>query len=203
MKKTDITYNIPTTTDEFVLVDSLHRGEEAGLVGIYRLYNKQILFFAQKYVKNYQIAEEIVADVFVKLWERRASFSSLYRIRAFLYIATKNKCLNQLRGTSLCESLDDVESYEELLSEDADAFTKIIRTELLKAIYDEVQKLPEKQREVFNKTFLEDKTAEDIAKEMNMAPHAVYANKSRALAALRHNLRLKDAFLLLAVLSSL
>lgn len=203
MKNTDITQDIPAKTDEFVLVNSLHRGEEGGLVGIYRRYNKQLLFFAQKYVKNYQIAEEIVADVFVALWERRASFANLYRIRAFLYIATKNKCLNQLRGTNLCEFIDDVANYEELLFEDAGVFTKIVRTELLSMIYDEVGKLPGKQREVFNKIFLEDKTAEDIAKEMNMAPHAVYANKSRALATLRQNLRLKDSLFFLALLYAL
>lgn len=203
MKNTDITRNISTKTDEFVLVNALQCGEEEGLVDIYRLYNKQILFFAQKYVKNYQIAEEIVADVFVKLWERRTSFSSLNRIRAFLYIATKNRCLNQLRGINHYESIDDIGNYEELPYEDADAFTKIVRTELLSIIYGEVQKLPEKQREVFNKTFLEDKTAEDIAKEMNMALHAVYTNKSRALAALRQSLRLKDSLFLLALLSAL
>src|SRR5690606_18909690 len=200
MKNPDIVRSIPNKIDDALLINSLQNGEEGGLEGIYRLYSKQLLFFAQKYIKNYQIAEEIVADVFVKLWERRVSFSSLDRIRAFLYIVTKNKCLNQLRGTNRCESIDDVDNYEELLYEDLDAFAKIVRAELLKMIYNEVQKLPEKQREVFNKTFLEDKTIEEISKEMNMAPQAVYTNKSRALTALRQSPRLKDALLLLALI---
>ncbi|HLT86339.1 MAG TPA: sigma-70 family RNA polymerase sigma factor [Sphingobacterium sp.] len=202
MKNPDIVRSIPNKIDDALLINSLQNGEEGGLEGIYRLYSKQLLFFAQKYIKNYQIAEEIVADVFVKLWERRVSFSSLDRIRAFLYIVTKNKCLNQLRGTNRCESIDDVDNYEELLYEDLDAFAKIVRAELLKMIYNEVQKLPEKQREVFNKTFLEDKTIEEISKEMNMAPQAVYTNKSRALTALRQSPRLKDALLLLALISA-
>lgn len=202
MKNPDIVRSIPNKIDDALLINSLQNGEEGGLEGIYRLYSKQLLFFAQKYIKNYQIAEEIVADVFVKLWERRVSFSSLDRIRTFLYIVTKNKCLNQLRGTNRCESIDDVDNYEELLYEDLDAFAKIVRAELLKMIYNEVQKLPEKQREVFNKTFLEDKTIEEISKEMNMAPQAVYTNKSRALTALRQSPRLKDALLLLALISA-
>lgn len=143
MKNPDIVRSIPNKIDDALLINSLQNGEEGGLEGIYRLYSKQLLFFAQKYIKNYQIAEEIVADVFVKLWERRVSFSSLDRIRAFLYIVTKNKCLNQLRGTNRCESIDDVDNYEELLYEDLDAFAKIVRAELLKMIYNEVQKLPE------------------------------------------------------------
>lgn len=198
----DIPHNISGKMDETALMKSLHH-EEEGLVGIYRLYSKQLLFFAQKYVKNYQVAEEIVADVFVAVWERRKSFSNLNRIRAFLYIATKNRCLNHLRGTDFSEKTDELYHYEELLYEDADAFTEIVRTELLKAIFEEVQKLPEKQREVFNKTFLEDKTAEDIAQELNMTSSAVYANKSRALATLRQNLRLKDSLFLLGLIFTL
>lgn len=203
MRHTSVIHNISSKADHVLLINSLHRGEEEGLEGIYRLYNKQLLFFAKKYVKNYQIAEEIVADVFVKVWELRASFSTLDRVRAFLYIATKNRCLNQLRNAGAHDHIDDVDNYEELLYEDTDIFTAIVRTELLKLIFDEVQKLPEKQREVFNKTFLEDKTIEEIGQELNMAPQAVYTNKSRALTTLRQNLRSKDSLFLLTLISAL
>lgn len=203
MKITGIINNIPNKIDQVVLINSLCNGEEEGLIGIYRLYNKQLLFFAQKYVKNYHIAEEIVADVFVKVWERRTSFSSIDRVRAFLYIATKNKCLNQLRNTSTHVSIDDIDNDEELLCEDIDVFTKIVRTELLQLVFDEMQKLPEKQREVFTKTFLEDKTIEEIGEELNMAPQAVYTNKSRALTTLRQNLRFKDSLFVLILIAAL
>lgn len=200
MKNAGIIRDVSTKVDDVALIDSLHHDEGKGLVGIYRLYYKQILFFAQKYVKNYQVAEEIVTDVFVKLWERRIAFTSLNSVRAFLYIATKNRCLNQLRGKKYYEALDDVANYEDLLYEDTDVFTKIIRTELLNMIFSEVQKLPQKQQEVFNMTFLEDKTVEDIGKAMNMTPHAVYTNKSRALATLRRNLQIRDVLFLLVII---
>jgi len=176
-----------------ILIHALQTGKEDGLIGIYRLYNKPLLFFAQKYVKNYQIAEEIVSDVFVKVWERRECFYSLENVKAFLYIATKNRCLNQLRVTNIYEHIEELTNYEDLIFEDAEAFTKIVRTEVIKAIFEEVERLPEKQREVLNKMFLEDKTIEEICKELNMAPQAVYTNKSRALAILRQSVRLKDA----------
>lgn len=199
MRDTCTIYDDFTKMPDPDLIQALHRDEESGLVGIYRLYNKQLLFFAQKYVRSYQVAEEIVADVFVTLWERRLQFASLERVQAFLYIATKNRCLNHLRGTNVCDSIEDVPNFSEFICGDGDAFTKIVRTELLKMIYDEVQKLPAKQREVFNRTFLEDKTAEEIAKELNIAPNAVYANKSRALTTLRQNLQLKKSLFLLAL----
>src|SRR5690606_13042990 len=186
-----------------ILIHTLRSGKEEGLVGIYRLYNKPLLFFARKYVKDYQLAEEIVADVFVKVWERKANFNSLDSVRAFLYIATKNRCLNQLRVKHVHENIEDITNYEDLLFEDADAFTKIVRTELIKTIFEEVERLPEKQRNIFNKLFLEDKTVEEIGEELNMAPQAVYTNKSRALATLRQSLRLKDSLYLLALIQLL
>jgi RNA polymerase sigma-70 factor (family 1) len=201
MKKVAIKQDIPNDEEHAILINSLRNGEEGGLVGIYRLYNKRLLFFAQKYVRDYQIAEEIVGDIFVKVWERRTSFSNLNRLRAFLYIATKNRCFNVLRATNAHEPIDDIANYEELLYEDADIVTKIIRTELLKRIFDEVERLPTKQREIFNKTFIEDKTIEEISDELGMAPQAVYTNKSRALMTLRQNLHIKD-FLLLIILNS-
>ena len=201
MKKVAIKQDIPNDEEHAILINSLRNGEEGGLVGIYRLYNKRLLFFAQKYVRDYQIAEEIVGDIFVKVWERRTSFSNLNRLRAFLYIATKNRCFNVLRATNAHEPIDDIANYEELLYEDADIVTKIIRTELLKRIFDEVERLPTKQREIFNKTFIEDKKIEEISDELGMAPQAVYTNKSRALMTLRQNLHIKD-FLLLIILNS-
>lgn len=185
--------------DHAILIHALRNGKEDGLIGIYRLYNKPLLFFARKYVKDYQIAEEIVSDVFVKVWERRSNFHSLDNVRAFLYIATKNRCLNQLRVTNIYETMDELTDYEELLFEDAEAFTKIVHTELIKAVFKEVERLPKKQREVFNKLFLEDKTIEETCKELNMAPQAVYTSKSRALAILRQRLRLRDALYLLVL----
>lgn len=185
------------------LIHALQNDKEDGLIAIFRQYNKTLLFFAQKYVKDYQVAEEIVSDVFVRLWERRDSFYSMANVRAFLYIATKNQCLNQLRVKNRYEPLGQLADYEELLFEDAEALTKIVRTELVMAIFEEVKRLPEKQREILNKLFLEDKSVDEICNELAMTPQAVYTNKSKALSVLRRRLRAKDALYLLLLIGLL
>src|SRR5690606_7164495 len=125
MKKVAIIGDKLYGEEHVAFLHSLRNGDEGGLISVYRIYYKRLLFFAQKYVKDYQIAEEVVGDVFVKVWERRTSFSSLNRLRAFLYIATKNRCLNALRDTNAHGYIDDVADYEEHLYEDTDVFTKI------------------------------------------------------------------------------
>lgn len=178
-----------------VLIGYLNSGNEVGLTGIYRLYYKPLLYFVQSYVNSFQLSEEIVSDVFVKLWERRENFSSLDRVKAFLYISAKNTCLNNLRKNRLVTSIEEIEDYDQILAEDSDAFVKIVRGELLNSIIEEVQRLPAKQREIFTMTFWEDMSIEQISQQLEMNPSAVYTNRSRALAALRVKFDVKNSLM--------
>lgn len=178
-----------------VLIGYLNSGNEVGLTGIYRLYYKPLLYFVRSYVNSYQLSEEIVSDVFVKLWERRENFPSLDRVKAFLYISAKNTCLNSLRKSRLVTSIEEIEDYDQILAEDSDAFIKIVRGELLNSIIEEVQRLPAKQREIFTMTFWEDMSIEQISQQLEMNPSAVYTNRSRALAALRVKFDVKNSLM--------
>jgi len=186
-----------------VLIGFLNNGNEAGLIGIYRLYYKSLIYFVQRYIRNQQEAEEIVSDAFIKLWERRDNFTSLERVKAFLYICAKNRCLNALRGTSILKQVEDIEDYEQALSEDPEALVKIVRTELFKAISEEIQRLPEKQRDVLTMIFVEDMSIDEISQQLRMTPSAIYANKSRALATLREKFDALDMLFILAALLEL
>ncbi|MEH6306302.1 sigma-70 family RNA polymerase sigma factor [Olivibacter sp. CPCC 100613] len=179
--------------DHSVLINYLHDDNDAGLIGIYHLYNKPLLYFVQRYLKNYQLAEEVVADVFVKVWERRQQFANINALRAFLYIAAKNICLNKLRGDRIFKDAENIDDYDQLLTEDSDAFTKIVRAELLKSIMDQVQRLPDKQRQIFHMTFIDGMSMDEIGMHLGMSPNAVYTNKSRALATLRDHIKAKDS----------
>jgi len=186
-----------------VLIKFLNNGDEAGLVGIYRLYYKPLIYFVQRYIRNQQEAEEIVSDAFIKLWERRENFASMERVKAFLYICAKNRCLNALRGTSLLKQVEDIQDYDHALSEDPEALAKIVRTELFKAISEEIQRLPEKQRDVLAMIFVEDMSIDEISQQLRMTPSAIYANKSRALATLREKFDALDMLFILAALLEL
>ena len=183
------------------LIDSLKGDDQTGFVAIYHRFYKQLFFFILKYIKEADVAEEIVADVFVKVWDRRMDFPTMENLRAFIYISAKNASLNTIRAKrskGIHESLSD---YEDLLVDDKDAFSNLIHAELVHAIFTGVEKLPEKQKEVFNLTFLEDKTVEEIAEELAMSPAAVYTNRSRAINTIRHLLKTKNTLALFAFLS--
>lgn len=183
------------------LIDSLKTDGQEGFVAIYRKFYKQLLFFILGYLKENRVAEEIVADVFVKVWERRSDFLTMENLKAFIYISAKNASLNVIRSERSKGIHESLTNYEDLLVDDRDVFSKMIHAELIHSIFIEVGKLPEKQREVFNMTYLEDKTVEEIAEELQMSPTAVYTNRSRAIHTIRTLLGTKNALTLLAFLS--
>jgi RNA polymerase sigma-70 factor (ECF subfamily) len=185
------------------IIESLRQENEDGLVAIYRLYNRSLIFFARKYCSSVQEAEEVVSEAFLKFWERRSQFEQVDKIRSFLYVVVKNLCLNRNRKSRFIVQIDDISDYEDVLVEDSDFFLQIIRTELLTQIFEEVNLLPEKQRTIFQMSFMEDLTIEQISAKLLMTPNAVYANKSRALATLRQKLDLKNSCVFLLLFNDL
>ncbi len=176
-----------------ILIDGLRKNQEQGLTTAYRQYNKKLLLFAMRYLKNREIAEEIVSDTFVKMWRNRLSFDTDEKLQAFLYICTKNACLNHLRKPALLDPLEIIENTDFALSKDVDAYTKIIHAELIMMINEEVARLSTRQREVFEMSFFEGLTVEEISKRLAVSVDVVYANRSRALAILRNQLKLKNS----------
>lgn len=175
------------------IIAEFQLGSEKGLNRVFRLYNRPLLYFALQFVKKQEIAEEVVADVFIKIWQRRNDFEDVNKIKTFLYISVKNGCLNYLKSSYAQREMYPIDEWQNLQCQDSGVLQKIVKTELIKSIYDELYSLPEKQREVFLLSFIEDLEVEDISKRLGMSVSAVYANKSRALASLRKNLKLSDS----------
>lgn len=175
-----------------ILIDGLHKDNENSLISIHRLFNRKLLLFAKRYVKNLEVAEELVSDSFVKMWNNRYSFHTEEKLKAFLYICTKNACLNHLRHPNVSESLDVILNTEFDLSDEIDVYTKMIHSELIIEINKQVLNLSHRQQEVFNMTFFEGLSTNEIADKLNISLDVVYANRSRAIAILRNRFKMSD-----------
>lgn len=183
-----------------IFLNDMGNGEVEGLTTAYRLYRQPLLFFVIRYVGSRQVAEDIVADVFVKAWNARGNLRNVDSLRAYLYVTAKNASLNYLRKPQAVALEDVPTDFEETLLGDDDLFGNIVRTELIKSILEEVDKLPLKQQEVFRYTFLEDLSVAEISEKLQVTATAVYANRSRAIATLRELLMKKGVVVPLSLL---
>ena len=105
--------------------------------------------------------------------------------------------MNHLNSAHARQVFDADSSLDVLQSVDPDSYAKIVQAELVQQIYDEVMKLPEKQREVFRLTFFEELDTDEIARRLDMNPNAIFANRSRAVEALRNIFKNKQLWVCL------
>ena len=64
---------------------------------LYVAFLPMLLQFSQSIIKNKELSEEIVSDVFIRVWERRAQLHSIVNFKLYLYVSTKNTSLNYLK----------------------------------------------------------------------------------------------------------
>jgi RNA polymerase sigma-70 factor (ECF subfamily) len=65
---------------------------------LFALFFKPLQQFAASFVRSPEVAEEVVSDVFMKVWKKRAGLNRIHNLKLYLYISTKNTALNYLRN---------------------------------------------------------------------------------------------------------
>ncbi len=165
-------------------IEEFQRGNESSLAYFFKEHHRSLCYFASKIVKDERQAEDIVADCFIKLWDRRETFENADKIKAFLYIACRNNCFNHLRNEKRKTAAQEL--YLRQMDQDSDEiFYEIIDTEIVDILAREIESLPDKCREVFKLIYLGGKNTEEIAQELNLNVQTVRNHKSRAIELLR------------------
>lgn len=178
------------------IIERLRKGDQRAMAPIFKLYNKSLYYFARQLVDNDGQAEDIVADAFIKLWQRSGDFDSLSGIKSFMYVTVRNSCCNYLkhvrRKTASHEEIVHLSRNDEDYIE-----SQMIKANLLQVILQEVETLPPIRRKIFKMIYLEDLSIFEIASRLGITVDTVRVQKARALHGLRTTI-LKKGILLTA-----
>lgn len=178
----------------------LQEGKPAGIQYFMQRNLRALTFFARSLVKVTEVAEEIVQDSFVKAWESRGKFESAEHLKSFLYVATRNACLNHLNSARAQFGLHAGTLQEELLLTEDNPLKAIILAETIELIHAELEQLPPQQAQVFRLSFFEGLATEDICQHLNLSSNAVFLARSRAKQALRRIFTNEDLLYCFALL---
>ncbi len=154
--------------------------DERGFDFFFRLWYKPLCIFADRYTCQLDIAQDIVTDVFIRLWQRHAEFSHENALRSYLYQSVKNACLDYLKKTKK-EEIQIIEETRTVLD-------NIIRAEVLSEISLTIGHLPGQCQIVFLKLYAEGKTTREVADELQLSISTVKTQKARALKFIRGKL---------------
>jgi RNA polymerase sigma-70 factor (family 1) len=185
------------------IIDGLKGNQDWVFDRVFEEYFPQIQFFATKLIGDQEEARDIVIRVFYSLWGRRTNFATVNNIKAFLYITTRNNCLNYLRDRVSQEA--GKKRYESKLNEtenEKTVETRIMETELMQLIYQKIEELPTKCREVFKLTYFEGLQAGEIAKKLNISTSTVTTHRYNGLQYLKAVLSEEDFLVFLLLFTS-
>jgi RNA polymerase sigma-70 factor (ECF subfamily) len=143
--------------------------------------------FAKKYLKDIDLAKEIVHEAFLKLWEKRDEVDTSKSVKSYLYTSVYNRSLNYIRDN---KKFDKTEGKTELLeqAENWDSSNQMIADEIQAKITQTLDDLPEKCRQIFMMSRYEELKYKEIAEKLNISIKTVETQMTKALKALRKNL---------------
>lgn len=144
----------------------------------FRTYYKQLVVFAYKIVHRQDVAEDMVQQVFLNVWEHLEHLDVDKGILSYLYQSTRNRCLNHLNSAYQASTMH----VEEPLSDRPAAADRGLETkELLLQIKAAIQELPEKCREVFLLSREQGLTYKEIAAALDISVKTVENQMGKAL----------------------
>ena len=161
-------------------LELFRKGDNAALSYFFKLHYKALCYFVDRIIQNSLEAEDIVAESFVKTWERRADFPTTANIKAFLYITCRNASLNYLKHLKV-KSAAQLKYYHELEQGEENILTRIIETEVLVILNQEIEHLPENYREVFKLLYFDQLKTDEIATQLGLTVQTVRNYKARAI----------------------
>jgi RNA polymerase sigma-70 factor (ECF subfamily) len=161
-----------------------HPDESVALASIYNRFYSPLVFFARKFLTNSLAAEDIVAEIFLKYWQKQNDFNSLYAVKAFLYISTRNACINYKQKL---QQQARVNADLRILTDEFDdsVLTMITRSEVLKDVYYIVEALPVQCRKIVLLSYLGGLSNKQIARHMQLSVHTVRNQKVRGIQLVR------------------
>lgn len=181
-------------------IEAFQEGHEAALQQVFDRFYASIQYMNKSLLEGDPISEEITQDTFLKLWNRRQNFSSLDKIKAFLYLAAKNACLDYIKTQQRKKRRIDLFTQSQQEEWESDADRAIIREEVLRTIAAAIETLPEQCRQVIRMAYLNGKNASEIAAAIGVTASTVRSQQSRGISLLRKKLTGRQFALFLSLL---
>lgn len=175
------------------LIASLKTGDENAFTALYKMYWPKVHNFSRLYLTSVSEVEEIVQEVFVKLWETRVFLKEDESFKGFLFIITRNLIFNQFRK-SFNENTYKMTILNSVSGE-YDMENEMEASDLKNYIKKLIAELPPRQKEVFRMSREQHLSYKEISMRLCISEKTVERHINEALKYLRKNIYFLSLFL--------
>jgi RNA polymerase sigma-70 factor (ECF subfamily) len=185
------------------LIKKLASGNPAAFMDIFNLLYPRMLGYCKLFVKDYFLAEDLVQECFVQLWNKRKTLNTEGNIERLLFVMLRNHCLNFLRDHRV--EYKNVEFQEKYINKLESVYQidfmgeeeNSLEEQLSVSLSEAIDNLPTRQKEVFFKTKIENLSQKDVAIELGISVKAIEKHIALAKKRIRNELLHKYPTLIL------
>ena len=164
------------------LITIIEQGNTATFTHFYTVYFQKLLLASDSYVNDISIAEELVQDIFLKIWENPQALNEVQSIKSYLYRTVINSSINYLNRQK-----NIAQHHLKLASTITDQYLMDLdeESEMILMLRNEIEKLPAQCKKVFILSRFENLKYREIAIQLNISEKTVENHIGNALKLLR------------------
>jgi RNA polymerase sigma-70 factor (ECF subfamily) len=169
--------------DEKKLIELLATGDETAFARLFEKYRNKVYTIALRLTHSNIIAEEIVQDVFLKIWLKRNDLLQVRSFDAYLFVITRNKVYKVLKQIATNYQL--VAIADENVPSNADPSQQLLEKEYTEVLQTALARLPMQQQKVYHLVKTRGLKREEVARQLSIGPETVKFHLAQAMKNIR------------------
>lgn len=190
-----------TAFDEIDVLKRLQQGDELAFIEIYDLYKKPLYAFILKFVKVPSHADDLLQDLFLKIWEVRSRINSSLSFKAYLYRICRNLVYRFLKKTAESPTLLSEQMQYFVPDASANAELRLLWKQYEENIRSAIDELPPRRREIFILCRQGKHTYDDVANQLGISRNTVKEHMVLSMKSISSYLKLKGIELPIALIA--
>ena len=162
------------------LVALLVLDNDAAFRELYVRYKNKLYYFVFHLLKSKEETNDIVQEIFIRIWESRSFINPDLSFSSFLYTMARNRILNYFRDIDIDEKVKEILATQKAKEEEA-IDSQIIYTEYQEILRNAISRLPPQRQKIFNMSRIENMSHKEIAAQLGISVNTVQEHISEEL----------------------
>jgi RNA polymerase sigma-70 factor (family 1) len=173
--------------EERRILEQLAQGNAFAFTLLFHHYRGRVYAVALRFLKSPELAEEIVQEVFLKVWTKRQDLLNIANFEAYLFTMARNIVFDFVKD--LAREAVKKKDFNDILRDGVGADQPLIEEQYDKLLQEVVSQLPPQQKQIFRLARVEGLSHQAIAEELHISRLTVKAHMAKALRTIRQNLQ--------------
>ncbi|PXY45963.1 RNA polymerase sigma factor [Flavobacterium hydrophilum] len=172
--------------DQKKLLHELSQGSEPAFTILYNQYKNGVYSIALKITKSTILAEEVVQDVFLKIWQNHENLVDIANFENYLFIISRNHIFDMIKKVAREASLPVELNYKNTTLEDTDT---VVKDDQYNVILNQIiDQLPPQQQKIYKMAKMEGLSHQKIGEDLGISTETVKKHMAQALKFVRNRI---------------